>query len=67
MPGTGNGMSSPPHIGLLDIFGFEHFERNGFEQFCINMANEQLQSYFNQHIFGLELLEYASEGVDGSS
>ncbi|CAL8313317.1 unnamed protein product [Merluccius merluccius] len=62
--GPGGEVDTSLNIGILDIFGFENFKRNSFEQLCINIANEQIQFYFNQHIFAWEQDEYLNEEVD---
>ena len=53
-------------IGVLDIYGFEQFKQNDFEQFCINLANEKLQQHFNQHVFKMEQELYKKEQIDWS-
>ncbi|XP_076800330.1 unconventional myosin-Ie-like isoform X2 [Clavelina lepadiformis] len=51
------------NIGVLDIYGFEIFQRNGFEQFCINFVNEKLQQIFIELTLKAEQEEYVQEGI----
>ena len=56
-----------PHVlGILDMYGFEAFQQNGFEQFLINYANEKLQQMFIEMCFKVEQEEYLTEGVEWS-
>ena len=51
-------------MGLLDIYGFEIFGTNGFEQFCINYCNEKLQQLFIELTLKSEQEEYLKEGIE---
>jgi myosin heavy subunit len=72
VPRNSNGKPTSPrmetgklsnHIGILDIYGFEQFEVNSFEQLCINLANEHLQQLFVENVLRAEQDIYTREGL----
>ena len=61
---TYGGTATKNYIGILDIFGFENFDENNYEQFLINYANEKFQQLQNHYIFDVEQREYINEGIE---
>ena len=55
--------AGPSFIGLLDVFGFEVFQHNSFEQLCINYANERLHNFFLMRVFEVEIELYKMQNL----